>query len=62
MKHHLNSDLKRMGSKEIIELSQFLFKVNPNLLAKSAYFWSKSANALVLPCGLMAPTLLDVIH
>ncbi|XP_058217889.1 uncharacterized protein LOC131328932 [Rhododendron vialii] len=32
------------------------------LLAAATCFWSKSSNALILHCGLLSPTVLDVSH
>ncbi|XP_058202904.1 uncharacterized protein LOC131317364 [Rhododendron vialii] len=62
MMKFLFEDWKTMGIRETIELSQFPLDMNPELLAAAACFWSKSSNALVLHCGLLSPTVLDISH
>lgn len=50
------------GIGQCINLSLANMDRNKNLLIITSYFWSDALNAFLFGHGLMAPTLLDVVH
>lgn len=52
---------EELGIFDEIQLSRIAHRVNLSMLLASIFFWEGSTNMFHLPCGMLTPTLFDVV-
>nr|KYP34663.1 hypothetical protein KK1_044361 [Cajanus cajan] len=53
---------KEAGIFDFVQLSKYDLNVfNPQMLLSAVFFWNKETHAFKFPCGIVCPTLLDIV-
>ena len=53
---------RALGIYDVIRLSTFSLDMDKWAISATTCFWSSSCNSPILKCGMMSPTILDVVH
>lgn len=57
----MGETLKSRGIYDLIQLSRIGHLYFQNMFIATLYFWESSTNTFQLPCGMVTPTLFDIV-